>query len=149
MEAKKALSSIAAQCSKKEYCSFDVVTQLQRWELSDKEIAEILAFLVKHRFLNDERFALAYARDKFRFNRWGKAKIEQMLRQKHISDPVIYAAITALPDDDYDEMCISLLKQKARSLKEEDPYKRKAKLFRFALGRGFSAEIISRCLEKL
>lgn len=149
MDVKKALQIIAAQCSKKEYCRFDITVKLQRWELSEKDIAEVMAFLVKNHFVDDERYARAYAKDKFRFNRWGKLKIELMLRQKQIPDHIVAEALRALPEEDYDEVCISLLKQKSRSLKEEDSRKRKAKLFRYALARGFSYEVVARCLKRL
>ena len=72
MDAKKALNIVAGQCSKKEYCSFDILKKLQRWELEEKDIAAVMEFLVKNHFLDDTRFAEAYARDKHRFNRWGK-----------------------------------------------------------------------------
>lgn len=149
MDAKKALNIIAGQCSKKEYCSFDVVTKLERWELAEKDIAAIMEFLVKNRFLDDLRFAEAYARDKHRFNRWGKLKIGQMLRQKHIADSIIDEALATLPEEQSDTICLSLLQQKNKGLKEDDPYKRKAKLFRFALSRGFDYETISRCVSQL
>ena len=145
MDAKKALNIVAGQCSKKEYCSFDVLKKLQRWELEEKDIAAVMEFLVKNHFLDDARFAEAYARDKHRFNRWGKLKIMQMLRQKRL----IEQALSALPDEENDTTCRALLKQKNRGLKEEDPYKRKAKLFRFALSRGFDYETISRCIDQL
>ena len=69
MDAKKALNIVAGQCSKKEYCSFDILKKLQRWELEEKDIAAVMEFLVKNHFLDDTRFAEAYARDKHRFNR--------------------------------------------------------------------------------
>jgi len=149
VDAKKALNIIAGQCSKKEYCTFDVMTKLERWELSEKDITEIIAFLVKNRFLDDRRFAEAYARDKHRFNRWGKLKIGQMLRQKHVADFVIEEALATLPAEQNDMICLDLLRQKNRGLKDEDPYKRKAKLFRFALSRGFDYETVSRCVHQL
>ena len=74
MDAKKALNIVAGQCSKKEYCSFDILKKLQRWELEEKDIAAVMEFLVKNHFLDDTRFAEAYARDKHRFNRWGKVE---------------------------------------------------------------------------
>ena len=138
---------MAGQCSKKEYCSADVLAKLRRWELPEKDIAEIMAFLVKNRFLDDARFAEAYARDKFRFNRWGKLKIAQMLRRKQVADSVIGQALAALPEEDTDATCMELLRQKNKSIKDEDPYKRKAKLIRFALSRGFEYETVSRCLS--
>lgn len=149
MDAKKALNIVAGQCSKKEYCTFDVMTKLERWELSEKDIAEIMEFLVKNRFLDDCRFAEAYTRDKHRFNRWGKLKIGQMLRQKHVADSIIEEALATLPEEESDTTCMSLLQQKSQGLREEDPCKRKAKLFRFALSRGFDYETISRCIRQL
>ncbi|MBC5623163.1 regulatory protein RecX [Butyricimonas hominis] len=149
MDAKKALNIVAGQCSKKEYCSADVLAKLRRWELPEKDIAEIMAFLVKNRFLDDTRFAEAYARDKFRFNRWGKLKIAQMLRRKQVADSVIGQALAALPEEDTDATCMELLRQKNKSIKDEDPYKRKAKLIRFALSRGFEYETVNRCLSHL
>ncbi|MEY8590559.1 regulatory protein RecX [Butyricimonas hominis] len=149
MDAKKALNIVAGQCSKKEYCSADVLAKLRRWELPEKDIAEIMAFLVKNRFLDDTRFAEAYARDKFRFNRWGKLKIAQMLRRKQVADSVIGQALAALPEEDTDATCMELLRQKNKSIKDEEPYKRKAKLIRFALSRGFEYETVNRCLSHL
>ena len=140
---------MAGQCSKKEYCSADVLAKLRRWELPEKDIAEIMAFLVKNRFLDDTRIAEAYARDKFRFNRWGKLKIAQMLRRKQVADSVIGQALAALPEEDTDATCMELLRQKNKSIKDEDPYKRKAKLIRFALSRGFEYETVNRCLSHL
>lgn len=149
MDAKKALNIVAGQCSKKEYCSSDVLSKLRRWELEEKDIAEIMAFLIKNRFLDDTRFAEAYARDKFRFNRWGKIKIAQMLRRKQVSDSVIEQALATLPAEDTDATCLELLRQKNKSVKDEDPYKRKAKLIRFALSRSFDYETVNRCLSHI
>ena len=149
MDAKKALNIVAEQCSKKEYCSFDILKKLQKWELEEKDIAAVMEFLVKNHFLDDTRFAEAYARDKHRFNRWGKLKIMQMLRQKRVPERIIEQALSSLPDEESDATCLALLKQKSRGLKEVDPYKRKAKLFRFALSRGFDYETISQCIDQL
>ena len=99
MDAKKALNIVAGQCSKKEYCSFDVLKKLQRWELDEKDIAAVMEFLVENHFLDDVRFAEAYVRDKHRFNRWGKLKIAQMLRQKHVAENIIEHALSSLPED--------------------------------------------------
>lgn len=149
MDANKALNIVAAQCSKKEYCTADVYQKLLRWELNEKEAAAIMDFLVKNHFVDDERFAEAYVLDKARFNRWGRLKIARMLRVKQIPDAIVERALALLPDEETEETCLSLLRQKAKGLKESDPYKRKAKLYRFALGRGFSHDTISRCLANL
>lgn len=149
MDAKKALNIAAGLCSKKEYCASDILQKLERWEIPAKEQAEIIAFLIKNKFIDENRFAVFYARDKFRFNRWGKQKITQMLKQKSISPEVIAGALSELDDTDYDETCLSLLKQKMKSIKDTDPYKIKAKLFRFGLSRGFDYDTTGRAVSRL
>ena len=131
MNKEKALSLAAAICSKKEHCSWEIQEKLVKWEIPEKEIDRIMTFLHQHRFIDDARYAQAYAEDKFRFNHWGKQKIE------------------ALDTDTYQEACLTLLKQKMKSLAGEEPYKRKAKLIRFGLSRGFGYEVIDRCLQRL
>ena len=73
----------------------------------------------------------------------------QMLRQKRVPERIIEQALSSLPNEESDATCLALLKQKNRGLKEVDPYKRKAKLFRFALSRGFDYETISQCIDQL
>ena len=149
MDAKKALNIAAGLCSKKEYCSSDILQKLERWEIPAREQAEIMAFLIKNKFIDENRFAASYARDKFRFNKWGKQKIVQMLKQKGISPDTIADALSELDDTDYDETCVSLLKQKMKSIKDTDPYKIKAKLYRFSLSRGFDYDTINRAISRL
>jgi len=130
-------------------CRADVVAKLRQWELSEREIGEVMVFLEKQRFVDDVRFARAYVQDKFRFRHWGKLKIEQQLRLKQLPASVIAEALAALPDESYDEACLTLLRQKDKSLKEPDPYKRRAKLCRFALGKGFDYDLVTRCVERI
>lgn len=149
MTPEKALNTMAAICSKKEYCSQDVRKKLQKWEVPENEITRILDFLYKNKFVDDSRFAAFYARDKFRFNKWGPQKINQMLRQKGIAHPVIANALAALSPDAHDETCMVLLRGKLKTLKPDTPIRTKAKLIRFAAGRGFDFDTINRCLAHI
>lgn len=149
MTPEKALNIIAGQCSKKEYCSKDIRDKLSRWELSEEAIEKIMSFLLQHKFVDDIRFARIYAEDKFRFNHWGKQKISMMLHQKGLSTNIITNALKVLDTPDYTESCLEILKQKRMSLPEQPVYQVRAKLTRFALGRGFDFDTINQCLEKL
>ena len=149
MNKEKALSLAAAICSKKEHCSWEIQEKLVKWEIPEKEIDRIMTFLHQHRFIDDARYAQAYAEDKFRFNHWGKQKIALMLHRKKIDPDLISQVLEALDTDTYQEACLTLLKQKMKSLAGEEPYKRKAKLIRFGLSRGFDYEVIDRCLQHL
>ena len=149
MNKEKALNLAAAICSKKEHCSWEIQEKLIKWEIPEKEIARIMAFLHQHQFIDDARYAQAYAEDKFRFNHWGKQKIALMLHRKKIDPELISRTLEALNTDNYQEACLTLLRQKMKSLPQEEPYKRKAKLIRFGLGRGFDYDLINRCLQHL
>ncbi|MDL2231720.1 RecX family transcriptional regulator [Porphyromonadaceae bacterium OttesenSCG-928-L07] len=149
MHPEQALNKVAALCSRKEHCIEDIRQKLIKWEISEKEIEKIIQFLLSHNFINEERFASAYARDKFRFNKWGKQKISLMLRQKKISPATIQQVIAELDSDAYADTCLQLLKQKRQQSKHTDPVKLKAQLIRFALSRGFDYDTVKRCLEEL
>lgn len=149
MTPEKALNIIAGQCSKKEYCSRDIQEKLKKWEIGEQDSAGIMKFLYQHKFIDDSRFARIYAEDKFKFNHWGKQKIISMLRQKGIPSDIISGALEVLDTHHYDEGCLEILKQKLRTLPSDDPYKIKARLIRFALGRGFDYDTINKCLETM
>ena len=149
MKPEQALNILAEQCSKKEICSKDARQKLIKWEIQEEDIKKIMSFLLEHKFIDDERFARIYTEDKFRFNHWGKQKITMMLRQKGISQDIIDEALSIIPTDNYTEHCMELLQQKYRTLTEQDPYKLKAKLTCFAVGRGFDYDTVSKCLFQL
>ena len=72
MDTSKALKTVTTLCSKKEYCRQEIRQKLEKWEIAEKDIDTILEFLQKNNFINEQRYAQFYARDKFRFNKWGK-----------------------------------------------------------------------------
>lgn len=149
METEKALNKIAGLCSKKEYCTKEVREKLAGWELDKEAIDKTIAFLIQHKFIDDERYARIYAEDKFRFNHWGKQKINMMLQQKGIPSAIISEALATIDSHHYDKGCMEILQQKQRSISEPDLYKLRIKLTRFALSRGFDYDTINKCLEKL
>lgn len=149
MDYKKALNLAAGLCSKKEYCLQDIRKKLLSWETAPEDCERILEFLQKNRFIDESRFASFYAKDKFRFNRWGEQKISLMLRQKGIPADIIREALATWDTSEYETTCLSLLKQKRKAIRDTDPLKVKAKLFRFCLSRGFDYDTIRRCLQQL
>ncbi len=145
----KALNLAASLCSKKEYCSKAIREKLQNWELPEKDISQIMDFLIRHQFIDDRRYATIYAEDKFRFNHWGKQKITRMLRQKGIPGEIITEALSGIAPAAYAENCLEILRQKLRTLPPEEPYKSKGKLMRFALGKGFDYDTVIHCINRL
>ncbi|WP_372755969.1 regulatory protein RecX [Labilibaculum sp.] len=144
-----ALSKVMFICSRQEKCSFDIRKKLRDWNISSDDQDEIIQSLIDEKFLSEERYTNFYVRDKFRFNKWGRIKISHQLRQKQIPESLIETALQQLNNEEYLENLNDILKSKMRSIKENDPYQLKAKLFRFAQGRGFEAQLSLKLIEKI
>ncbi|MFR9165408.1 MAG: regulatory protein RecX [Dysgonomonas sp.] len=146
----QALSRIAAYCSKAERSEYDVRKKLEAWQIDKDQVGSIVSRLKKENFLNEERFCQAFIKDKLRFNKWGKNKIVFELRKKRISDKTIEKTFLQLDvGDDFEDALKKLLTSKLPAIKAKDNYEKKVKLYRFALGRGYSPDAIQKCLNRL
>ena len=143
------LFKASAYCATAEHCEADVRTKLQTWACAPEHIDKIIDYLKNENFLNEQRYCNAFVRDKFRFNQWGKTKIAMMLRTKNIAEETIAEAIDQIDDATYQQTVTTLLQAKLKGLKYRDEYDRKAKLIRFAQGRGFEYGIIAAAIEQL
>jgi regulatory protein len=137
---KAILNKIASFCSSKERSAFEVRTKLSGFGVEEHE--EFIAWLIEENFLNEERFAIAYAADKFRFNQWGKIKIKMMLKQHDLDNDLIRNALHKIDMVAYHEALKKMLKQKQASIKDKPILNQKLAMMRFALSRGFEAEQI-------
>ncbi len=143
------LFKASAYCATAEHCEADVRTKLQTWACAPEHIDKIIDYLKNENFLNEQRYCNAFVRDKFRFNQWGKTKIAMMLRTKNIAEETIAEAIEQIDDETYQQTVTTLLQTKLKGLKYRNEYDRKAKLIRFAQGRGFEYGIIAAAIEQL
>lgn len=140
------LYKLAARCSISELCLADIEAKLNRYDLPEEERARILQHLVEEKYVDDRRYAEAFVRDKYRFNKWGRIKIAQGLRMKGIDNETIKRAMEAIDEEEYMEILHDLIGAKRKSVKGRNDYEVNAKLCRFAIGRGFEYEAIKRCL---
>lgn len=138
----KALSKAAALCVKQEICVSQIRAKLDRWLVTPEAQERIITRLLAERFIDETRFATAYARDKFRHNGWGPMRIDSQLRLLHIADAHRRAALDELPAEEQTDTLARLLEKKAQSVKGKNNYERRGKLIRFALGRGFQMDEI-------
>ena len=135
-------------CSRREYCSSDILKKLVDATDGDRaKSVEILSVLVEERYVDDLRYASAYARDKAALAGWGEAKIRYMLSSKGIATDLIAKAMEEIDDVKASSRLEKLMENKYRSLKE-DPQCR-LKMLRFGLGRGYSYDEVSKVLETL
>lgn len=140
------LERMANYCSRAEHCEQDIWDKLRGCEISADEKREIVEWLIKERFVDNSRYARAYVKDKFQFNKWGRKKIWMMLKAKSIDDDVIHEALTEIDDEKYIEVLRELIDSQRKKIKGKSEYEVKGKLYNYALSRGFEGGIISRIL---
>ena len=147
MTEQEAYLQLAALCANAEHCQHEMLEKMRRWELSEAVQARVMARLVKERYVDDERYARAFVKDKIRYNKWGRRKVQQALWLKRIDDAIQQTVLDEIDDDEYLKVLKPLLKQKSKSIRAESDYERNQKLVRFALSRGFTFDIIRQCLD--
>lgn len=145
----EALHRAAALCSSAEHCTADIREKLARWGVTEADSCTIIDRLVQERFIDEQRYAVAFVKDKFRFSGWGRIKMRYALQQKRIDGSDIDHALATLDEEQYNDRLLELLQAKSRSIRDDDPEARRAKLFRFATSRGFESALIFNALKQI
>ena len=145
-----ALARLQNLCSRSEKCAYDVRLKLQQWEIDSASSNMVIDALQKNNFINDERYARAYIKDKLSIAKWGRQKILRTLKAKQIPLALINEIFAEYNDTKYQNDLLELLKKKNLSIKkEESEYGRKAKLLRFALSRGYEYNLVYNALSSI
>lgn len=134
-------------CAYQERSQHEVRNKLYDWGLHERDVEEIISELIQENFLNEERFAKAYTLGKFRIKGWGKIKIRQGLKLKRVPDKIIIKALKAIDPDDYMSKLKSLIEKKRATIKENDPFKLRFLLSRFAAQKGYEQDLIGDVLK--
>ena len=130
-------------CSLSEHCVKKVREKLVQWETPKEFIEPIIEKLLEQDYINEERFSRAFVKDKFRFNHWGRIKIQIHLRALGISSENITKAMSEIDEDEYAEILDEIVEKKRKTIKKGTDLEVRAKLLRHALSRGFEYEIIA------
>jgi regulatory protein len=138
---------LASLCAQAEHCQYEIKEKMRRWELGEEAQTRIMERLVKERYIDEMRYARAFVKDKVVYNKWGRRKVEQALWQKQIDDDIRQSVLEEVDDETYVSVLRPLLKQKRKSTKAGSEYEMNQKLVRFALGRGFTFDIIRQCID--
>jgi regulatory protein len=139
---KSALSKAMALCSKREYCIEDIRAKMQSWSVGNTDSDRIISILIQENFINEKRYAEAFVKDKFRYNKWGKVKIRAGLKMKKIPGEIIKTALDSLDDVTYRKTIEDLLFVHRRSVKAKNQYDLKGKLLRYGLSKGFESDLL-------
>ena len=143
----EAFLQLAALCANAEHCQYEMLEKMKRWELSEEAQARVMARLIEERYVDDRRYARAFVKDKIRYNKWGRRKVQQGLWMKRIDKEIQDEVLNEIDEKEYLNVLKPLLKQKRKSIKANSDYELNQKLVRFAYGRGFTFDIIRQCLD--
>lgn len=145
----EAKQKIEAFCAYQERCDFEVRQKLFFWNLNLEDVDALIADLITHNFLNEERFAEAYVSGKFRIKKWGRIKIRQQLKLKKISAYSINKGMLIIEDDEYLKTAKELIESKSRQIKSKNHWDKINKLKRYLSSKGYETELVHEIVGEL
>lgn len=138
----EALASLMRLCARAEKCEGDARRLMRRWGVDQQAAEEVLARLVRDRFIDDRRYATLFVREKLNLSGWGAYKIRTALKRKEVSEEIIREALAELDSGKLRARLNEQLKRKLRTLKAKTPYELKTKLIRYGLSLGYDYEAV-------
>ena len=151
---KKSFTAEVSYAKAEQYCAYqersqqEVREKLFEWNSNAADAENAIVRLIEGDFLNEERFARAYATGKFNQKGWGRMKIKQGLKLKRVPDVLIKKALAGIDGDKYYATLLGLLEKKAGMLTERNPLKRRYKLQQYALSRGYETGLVLEALRE-
>lgn len=145
----RALQKIKHYCSYQERCHQEVKEKLYSFGLYKKEVELLLSQLVEENFLNEERYALAFAGGKFRIKQWGRIKIRHELTKNNVSDYCIKTALSSIDETEYKKTLQKLFDLKNKSLvAETNLFIKKQKIITSLIQKGFEPTLVNAVLSE-
>ena len=141
----QALEKLKHYCAYQERCHSEVKEKLYSLGVWKKDHDGIISTLIEENYLNEERFAMAYAGGKWRVKHWGRVRIKYELKQKQISEYCIKKALKQIDEEEYLRVLNELAEAKYRSLKSDQYLVRKKKTIDYLVNRGFEIPLVNKC----
>ena len=142
LELAEARLKIARYCAYQERAHAEVVDRLYSYGLNRDEVEDLLAWLISENYVNEERYAIAYAGGKFRVKRWGRIKIKQYLEQKKVSSYSINKALSEIDEQDYIASLDHLISTTTIKQKTGNVFEYRHKLSRSLINKGYEPDIV-------
>ena len=146
---KEATIKLMQFCAYRDRSHKEVEEKLKEMRMIPAAQEEIILKLMRENFLNEERFARNFVRGKFRIKKWGKIKIQQELKIREISSPLIKSALSEIDEKEYIQALYELAEKKLGLIKETDPWKRKKKLVDFLFRKGYESHLVFKIAEEI
>lgn len=143
----QAMNKGMAYCAYQERCHNEVKNKLYEWGLHKKDVEEVVSRLITDGYLNEERFAVAFAGGKFRIKRWGRSRIKRELEMRDISPYCIKKGLQEIPDSDYRKVIKKYIADKKKEVRESNPLKKKYKIASYIISKGFEPDWVWEALN--
>jgi len=138
----EATKKLEHYCAYQERCHQEVKQKLKDMHMIPQAIDVIIVHLLKHNFLNEERFAKTFVSGKFKIKRWGRRRLTFELKKKDISKVNINQALKTIENEEYIEIFNDLAEKKANSIKETNKFKKRKKIIDYLLYRGWESHLV-------
>ncbi|MAB47133.1 MULTISPECIES: regulatory protein RecX [Winogradskyella] len=144
----EAQNKLESYCAYQERCHKEVRAKLQDMNMISEAVDKIMVHLIQNNYLNEERFAKAFVRGKFRIKKWGKNRLVRELKFKDISKYAIDVALKEIEDQDYFETLDELTQKRIAQVNEKNIYKKKKKVADYLLYRGWESHLVYQKLNE-
>lgn len=138
----QAMLKAASYCAYQERCYSEVEEKLAEWGIHGTDAGEIMIKLSEQNYLNEERFAKAFAGGKFRTKQWGRTKIVRELKMRKVSEYNIRVGLKEIDDEDYHQTLLKLVTEKMDEVKAPSIQAKKFKTAHFVIAKGYEPDLV-------
>jgi regulatory protein len=145
----EAEEKIAAFCAYQERCVWEVRRKLYEKGIAEPQIEKLIGFLLREKFIDEGRYARAFARGKFRLKKWGKNRIRMELKMRQVPEDLIRKGLLEIDPTEYYDTLLSETEKKWEKTKEPHLYKKRFKVVGYLMQRGFEQDLIQEAIDSL
>ena len=138
-------------CSFQERCQLDLTNRFRAWNVEEKNWDKVLDYLIDENFLSEERYVEAFVRGKFKMKNWGRNKIKMGLVAKRVYSEEQFNQIfeSEIEETDYLNTISKLVEIKGYLIVEEDTLKKRDKIYRYMITKGYESELVVKELNRV
>ncbi len=145
----EAKEKLAAYCAYQERCVWEVRKKMYEKGVKEEDKEELIAYLIDENFLDEERYARAFARGKFHLKKWGRSRISRELKMRQIPQSLIQKGLLEIDSIAYYDTLLVETEKKWEKTPEKDPYKKRFKVIGYMMGKGFEQDLIQEAIASL
>jgi len=145
----EAFERLTTFCAYQERCPWEIQRKLYEKGITDDKADQLIAELIAEEFVNEERYARAFARGKFRLKKWGRNRIRMELKMRAISEVLIKKGLSEIDPEEYYDTLLSQTEKKWESTHESDTYKKKFKVTQYLMTKGYEMDLVKEAIHSL